>query len=194
MCMFCIVFNVWDLNLWKALRWPCAVDWAITPSINKSIHNVSDLPSTLQEAFDYIGSSRMLYEMQHGRFPVDSTDKSGRHLQKINLKHIDQFVELSQVGFRGPANSLWLHADPDVRKKTNVRVDFVCVGGGVILGGIWPFPPEVSHIATWSLFGYSQFHKGGVPCVDFGFSTKSVVSIHLCSWNVSTECYLKMFD
>ena len=33
--LFCIQF-IWDLNMWKALRWPCAVDGAIVISIQGS--------------------------------------------------------------------------------------------------------------------------------------------------------------
>ena len=35
-------------------------------------------------------------------------------------------------------------------------------------------PPEMSHIATRSLLGYSNFPKGGVPCIDFDFSAEPV--------------------
>ena len=75
-----------------------------------------------QEAFDYIGSSRMLYEMQKGRFPAELKDDGTVNLQKIDVSHIHQFVELSQVGLREDNNSLWLHTDPDVRRKTSVCV------------------------------------------------------------------------
>lgn len=37
-----------------------------------------------QETFDYIGSSRMVYDMEKGKFPVP-------------LENIDSFVELGQV-------------------------------------------------------------------------------------------------
>lgn len=43
-----------------------------------------NFPSSPQETFDYIGSSRMVYDMQNGRFP-------------IKLENIDSFLELSQV-------------------------------------------------------------------------------------------------
>ncbi|XP_076458023.1 nicastrin-like [Babylonia areolata] len=76
------------------------------------------------EAFDYIGSSRMLYEMQAGRFPVNFNAKSRmRYVQKINLTHIAQFVELSQVGMRQDEDSLWLHVDPSVWNDTKNLTD-----------------------------------------------------------------------
>ncbi|XP_076438260.1 nicastrin-like [Babylonia areolata] len=73
------------------------------------------------EAFDYIGSSRMVYDMQRGRFPVADDNGGSVNLQKITLSHIAQFVELSQVGMRQDGDSLWLHTDPNVRKKTEVQ-------------------------------------------------------------------------
>ncbi|ETE64789.1 Nicastrin, partial [Ophiophagus hannah] len=45
---------------------------------------LSGFLSPPQETFDYIGSSRMVYDMQNGRFPV-------------KLENIDSFLELSQV-------------------------------------------------------------------------------------------------
>nr|KAG5688275.1 hypothetical protein BaRGS_007915 [Batillaria attramentaria] len=59
------------------------------------------------EAFDYIGSSRMVYEMGKGRFPVsfglpeDLSKLDTLKLQKINLTHIAQFIELSQFQKQG---------------------------------------------------------------------------------------------
>ena len=63
----------------------------------------------------------MIYEMQSGHFPVDfSDDDSNVNLQRIEMKHIYQFVELSQVGMRQDEDSLWLHVDPTVRQRTSV--------------------------------------------------------------------------
>ncbi|XP_074653328.1 nicastrin-like [Tubulanus polymorphus] len=75
------------------------------------------------EAYDYIGSSRMVYEMEKDFFPQKiSSDWDG--LANINLTHISEFIEVSQVGF--PENGkLWLHTDPvsqadsAVAKQTN---------------------------------------------------------------------------
>ncbi|KAK7468048.1 hypothetical protein BaRGS_00036699 [Batillaria attramentaria] len=77
------------------------------------------------EAFDYIGSSRMVYEMGEGRFPVsfDMSELDTLKLQKINLTHIAQFIELSQVGRRDDSNSLWMHVDPAVLKQERTTVD-----------------------------------------------------------------------
>ncbi|XP_078525876.1 nicastrin isoform X2 [Lissotriton helveticus] len=58
------------------------------------------------ETFDYIGSSRMVYDMQKGKFP-------------IGLNNIHSFVELSQVALRN-ASVLWLHTDPISLKNDTV--------------------------------------------------------------------------
>ncbi|XP_077320216.1 nicastrin isoform X2 [Lithobates pipiens] len=61
------------------------------------------------EVFDYIGSSRMVYDMQKGRFPV-------------RLNNIHSFVELSQVALR--SNSvLWIHSDPVSRANETVDTE-----------------------------------------------------------------------
>nr|XP_033779025.1 nicastrin isoform X2 [Geotrypetes seraphini] len=57
------------------------------------------------EAFDYIGSSRMVYDMENGKFP-------------IGLENIDAFLELNQVALR--KNSiLWMHTDPVSQKNSS---------------------------------------------------------------------------
>ncbi|KAM7054753.1 nicastrin [Molossus nigricans] len=59
------------------------------------------------ETFDYIGSSRMVYDMEKGRFPVP-------------LENIDSFVELRQVALRNSLE-LWMHTDPVSQKNESVR-------------------------------------------------------------------------
>ncbi|XP_053561121.1 nicastrin isoform X2 [Bombina bombina] len=59
------------------------------------------------EAFDYIGSSRMVYDMEKGRFP-------------INLGNIHSYVELSQVAIRNNS-TLWVHTDPVSRNNESVN-------------------------------------------------------------------------
>lgn len=43
------------------------------------------------EAYDYIGSSRVVYDMLNGNFPND--------LIKLNQSHVGLFVELSQIHY-----------------------------------------------------------------------------------------------
>lgn len=67
----------------------CAESFALAPRNQGCPHPLESLLpfppiSTPQETFDYIGSSRMVYDMEKGRFPVQ-------------LENIDSFVELRQV-------------------------------------------------------------------------------------------------
>ncbi|ELK03354.1 nicastrin isoform X2 [Pteropus alecto] len=59
------------------------------------------------ETFDYIGSSRMVYDMEKGKFPV-------------RLENIDSFVELKQVALRNSLE-LWMHTDPMSQKNESVQ-------------------------------------------------------------------------
>ncbi|XP_072284734.1 nicastrin isoform X2 [Pyxicephalus adspersus] len=84
----------------------------------EALHKVKDtqsLPRNIMftffqgEVFDYIGSSRMVYDMQKGRFPV-------------RLNNIHSFVEISQVALRN--NSvLWIHSDPLSRANETVNTE-----------------------------------------------------------------------
>lgn len=74
-----------------------------------------------QEAFDYIGSSRMVYDMQQGVFPMSKSDKEDTILSNINLTSIASFIELNQVGYRDNGK-LWLHTDPITMKNTSAEV------------------------------------------------------------------------
>lgn len=61
------------------------------------------------ETFDYIGSSRMVYDMEKGKFPVP-------------LENIASFVELGQVALR-TSLELWMHTDPMSQKNESVRTE-----------------------------------------------------------------------
>ncbi|NWX93730.1 NICA protein, partial [Nothoprocta pentlandii] len=59
------------------------------------------------ETFDYIGSSRMVYDMEKDKFP-------------LRLSNIHSFIELNQVALRN--NSvLWMHTDPVSRKNESIQ-------------------------------------------------------------------------
>ncbi|GAB1601857.1 nicastrin-like isoform X1 [Argonauta hians] len=69
------------------------------------------------EAFDYIGSSRMVYDMENGNFPTCVRKSGGvtlcHALHKIGLNHLSHFLEVDQLGFReGQPENVWLHTDP----------------------------------------------------------------------------------
>ncbi|XP_069583490.1 nicastrin isoform X1 [Ranitomeya imitator] len=84
----------------------------------EAIHKVADsqsLPRNIMfaffqgEVFDYIGSSRMVYDMEKGKFP-------------IRLNNIHSFVELSQVALRNDS-ILWIHTDPISRSNKSVNTE-----------------------------------------------------------------------
>ncbi|NWU87133.1 NICA protein, partial [Onychorhynchus coronatus] len=60
------------------------------------------------ETFDYIGSSRMVYDMEQDKFP-------------LRLDNIHSFVELNQVALRN-GSVLWMHTDPVSRMNQSVDV------------------------------------------------------------------------
>nr|XP_023688388.1 nicastrin [Paramormyrops kingsleyae] len=59
------------------------------------------------EAFDYIGSSRMVYDMKNGKFVID-------------LDNIHSLIEIGQVALRRDSK-LWLHSDPVSRKNSSIE-------------------------------------------------------------------------
>ncbi|XP_056913660.1 nicastrin [Takifugu flavidus] len=59
------------------------------------------------ETFDYIGSSRMVYDMQNDEFAVD-------------LDNVHSVLEIGQVGFWSDSK-LWLHSDPVSRKNGSIN-------------------------------------------------------------------------
>ncbi|XP_008333164.1 nicastrin isoform X1 [Cynoglossus semilaevis] len=61
------------------------------------------------ETFDYIGSSRMVYDMEQNQFPLD-------------LDNVHSVVEVGQVGLRADSD-LWLHTDPVSRKNDSINTE-----------------------------------------------------------------------
>ncbi|XP_041849097.1 nicastrin [Melanotaenia boesemani] len=59
------------------------------------------------ETFDYIGSSRMVYDMENNQFAVD-------------LDNVHSVLEVGQVGFNADSK-LWLHSDPVSRRNSSVQ-------------------------------------------------------------------------
>uniref|UniRef100_A0A673A9I5 Nicastrin n=1 Tax=Sphaeramia orbicularis TaxID=375764 RepID=A0A673A9I5_9TELE len=59
------------------------------------------------ETFDYIGSSRMVYDMENNQFAVD-------------LDNVHSVLEVGQVGLRSDSQ-LWLHSDPVSRRNSSVN-------------------------------------------------------------------------
>ncbi|RXN25321.1 nicastrin [Labeo rohita] len=61
------------------------------------------------EAFDYIGSSKMVYDMEKNDFV-------------INLNNVHSMLEIGQIGLRQGKN-LWMHSDPVSRRNTSVDAE-----------------------------------------------------------------------
>ncbi|KAJ8012287.1 hypothetical protein DPEC_G00067100 [Dallia pectoralis] len=59
------------------------------------------------EAFDYIGSSRMVYDMEKGKFVID-------------LNNVHSLIEVGQVGLRN-GSELFLHTDPVSRMNDSIN-------------------------------------------------------------------------
>uniref|UniRef100_A0A8C3TF37 Nicastrin n=1 Tax=Chelydra serpentina TaxID=8475 RepID=A0A8C3TF37_CHESE len=82
----------------------------------EALHKVPDvktLPRNIMftffqgETFDYIGSSRMVYDMEIDKFP-------------IRLDNIYSFLELSQVALRD-SSVLWVHTDPVSLRNESIQ-------------------------------------------------------------------------
>ncbi|OWA54266.1 Nicastrin [Hypsibius exemplaris] len=74
------------------------------------------------EAFDYIGSSRLVYDMQKGEFPqkVDLSSNDTVQNAVVRLEDIDLFIELSQLGLVREGK-FFLHTDPVSSADAHVR-------------------------------------------------------------------------
>lgn len=59
------------------------------------------------ETFDYIGSQRMVYDMQKGDFPVKGLEENNNILPIIRPENISLFIELSQLG--NSKNKVFVH-------------------------------------------------------------------------------------
>ncbi|XP_064651115.1 nicastrin-like [Lineus longissimus] len=71
------------------------------------------------EAYGYIGSSRMVYDMEKFKFPREyKTDVE--EASNINMSHISHFIEVNQVGLRD-GGDLWIHTDPISSRNTAIK-------------------------------------------------------------------------
>lgn len=66
------------------------------------------------EAWGYIGSSRMVWDMEKGEFPFKPQEDEPDQMAQVNFTHINSFIELAQVGLgmAGDQSNLFLHTDP----------------------------------------------------------------------------------
>lgn len=73
------------------------------------------------ETWGYIGSSRVVWDMEQGQFPYKVKDDVKDQIAQINLTHIDYFIELEQVGQAMESSQLYLHTDPISNANPEVR-------------------------------------------------------------------------
>jgi len=68
------------------------------------------------EAYDYIGSSRVVWDMKNGVFPMKPCSSAKQEPPPLYLHNIRLFVELGQVstlgGKRGNKTTLYFHQHP----------------------------------------------------------------------------------
>ena len=74
------------------------------------------------ETWDYIGSSRMVYDMNNNQFPfkeVSNTDQ----MAQLSLDNILHFIEISQVGKSGTdqKSQLYIHSDPISNSNEEIK-------------------------------------------------------------------------
>ena len=60
--------------------------------------------------FDYIGSSRMVYDMMNGDFPF-KMNPGDRGVRPVNVTNFTAWLEVSQVGLINNESKLWVHSD-----------------------------------------------------------------------------------
>uniref|UniRef100_A0A4X2JZM1 Nicastrin n=1 Tax=Vombatus ursinus TaxID=29139 RepID=A0A4X2JZM1_VOMUR len=90
-----------DFNVWNTLN-PLNASGKLEPGDKVII-------AATRETFDYIGSSRMVYDMEKGKFPVQ-------------LENIHSFVELGQVALRN-SSDLWMHTDPMSQRDESIYTE-----------------------------------------------------------------------
>lgn len=96
-------------------------------SIRNNITKDSDLQKNVLfiifngEAFDYIGSSRVVFDMQKHVFPTELLHEIRDQPALINLHHISHFIELSQLAPKNLSDTLWLHTDPVSMRHEDVE-------------------------------------------------------------------------
>ncbi|XP_048778168.2 nicastrin-like isoform X2 [Ostrea edulis] len=63
------------------------------------------------EAFDYIGSSRLVYDMDSDALPGN-----------LKMDHIDKILEVNQLAYRDQGK-IWIHSDPISRREPNISTE-----------------------------------------------------------------------
>ena len=97
--------------------------------INDISENTEDVDNIMLmllngESFDYIGSSRLVYDMVEQKFPLPLTDNPSQS-PLLGLEHIKYWIELGSLADHNEQN-IYLHSDPistnDSRVDAQVNV------------------------------------------------------------------------
>ncbi|CAG7722359.1 unnamed protein product [Allacma fusca] len=62
------------------------------------------------EAFDYIGSSRIVFDMKSNRFPFSISDSTTSQPAILKLENIKYFIEFNQVALKGKIPPYYVHS------------------------------------------------------------------------------------
>ncbi|TSP09122.1 Nicastrin [Bagarius yarrelli] len=89
-----------DYNVWATIR-------PINATAKGHKQNESMVIAATRETFDYIGSSRMVYDMQNNKSVID-------------FDNVHSFLEIGQVGLWNKRN-MWMHSDPISRRNVSVN-------------------------------------------------------------------------
>ena len=126
----------------------------------------SDSTLCLQEAFDYIGSGRMVYDMSRGEFPK-SLKPGDPGPQPVGLEKLRAMLEVSQLGVDAPvwmhSDPVWAQKDPNVTNMVSIAETRINFNPGM---GMWlhPFPDIKVHGAntgpTWDRQDPGRPHVG----------------------------------
>jgi hypothetical protein len=68
---------------------------------------------------DYIGSSRMIYDMKQNKFPIENNVHFQSQSDQLHIDDIAFFVEINQIG-RQSDNKFFAHVDGSVY-STSIR-------------------------------------------------------------------------
>ncbi|XP_063862267.1 nicastrin-like [Scylla paramamosain] len=77
------------------------------------------------EAWGYIGSSRMVWDMEKGQFPFEPQKNEPDQMSQVNFTHISSFIELAQVGLgmTGDISNIFLHTDPISNSDPDIKME-----------------------------------------------------------------------
>lgn len=73
------------------------------------------------EAYDYIGSGRMAYDLTNSQFNPKSKSEYSLNLPSFNFQELAYFIELNQLAAYSGAQELWMHADPISLRDSTVK-------------------------------------------------------------------------